>query len=147
MRASRGYTNHVKRYNDDKDELNGSDRISTGIKKANTHTHTSKALPRLLSLFLMFVVDDQPDSIVGDETGKCAWNVGTLESDCSNVINSSDRPAAESGVTDDERFSDDLILSNSSNWMGASWEKKSQGERKRGMKIGSVKTINSFIQR
>jgi hypothetical protein len=64
--------------------------------------------------------------MVGDETGKCAWNAGTPASvGWSNTINSSDKPADKSGVIDEERcmelvkFKDDLILSNSSNCIGA----------------------------
>ncbi len=64
--------------------------------------------------------------MVGDETGKCAWNAGTPASvGWSNTINSSDRPADKSGVIDEGRcmelvkFKDGLILSNSSNCIGA----------------------------
>jgi hypothetical protein len=58
------HTNHVKLYKNN-DALNLS--IEYGEKRKK-----KKILPRLLSLFFIFVVDGHPDDIVGDETGKCA---------------------------------------------------------------------------
>jgi hypothetical protein len=110
------HTNHVKLYKNN-DALNLS--IEYGEKRKK-----KKILPRLLSLFFIFVVDGHPDDIVGDETGKCAWNAGTPVSGGSNVINSSEGPADKSGVIDKGRFvelvklNDDLILSISSNCTG-----------------------------
>lgn len=79
-------------------------------------------LPRLLSLFFIVAVDGHAEDIVGEETGKWAWNEGTFASAGSKKISSSDDGAAMgSGVTDEEKFvelfkcKDVLTLSISSN--------------------------------
>lgn len=81
-------------------------------------------LPRLLSLFLIFVVDGHPDKLVGDEIGNCAWNVDKFGSGGSNIINSSEVQPDRSAASDDGRLpepiklNDVLILSISSNCTG-----------------------------